>query len=324
MTDEVNINGKILFYESNEEHIAQLKKFFTKNNLIGWKAKNFDCMVDIIKTKADLGAVFLCEESDEDGGRFIETAITIHNLRPELPIVLKRKEKNTLDDLHEHEQNAISAVYLQDDIQELQALIDKYLFNIYYPAALIRGIETLSEDVLKMTLSDVDIFTCTPYIIKDSFIFGELFSMIPLESSWCRGYMLIQVEKEKFKQLIQSGRTPFQVSDTSAKALNGLLGEITNMIWGSFKSKFFTAVSPNEKILSQVPVIVDQDSKYISFGADNPQLCFRYVIHDEQDTIPPTSMYQKFIFHLNWSPEEFKEKEESIEDFIEAGELEFF
>ena len=36
----------------------------------------------------------------------------------------------------------------------------------------------------------------TPYIVRDRIIFGEVFSLIPLESSWCRGYMMLQTEEQ--------------------------------------------------------------------------------------------------------------------------------
>jgi len=35
-------------------------------------------------------------------------------------------------------------------------------------------------------------------------------------------------------------------------------------------------------------------------------------------------MYQKFVFNLNWTPEDFSEDLTSVEDLVESGELDLF
>jgi len=102
-----------------------------------------------------------------------------------------------------------------------------------------------------------------------------------------------------------------------------LLGEITNLIWGSFKGRYFgnTAASCDSQI--QVPLIVNHKHKYISFGTENPQLCFLYLLKDEA-TGRSAKLYQRFIFNLNWSPEDFKEIKRGVEELVESGELEMF
>jgi hypothetical protein len=61
----------------------------------------------------------------------------------------------------------------------------------------------------------------------------------------------------------------------------------------------------------------------MSFGTDNPQLCFRFTLTD------PTSgraeiLYTRFIFNLSWSPEEFKEFTLDPVTLVDSGELELF
>ena len=72
----------------------------------------------------------------------------------------------------------------------------------------------------------------------------------------------------------------------------------------------------------QVPTIVNHCRNYISFGTDDPQLCFHYTITDNEGKLEPVSMYQKFVFHLSWAPEEFQD--EPVDDLVTNGELEFF
>ena len=325
MSDMPEVRSKILFFENEDTHIERLKQFFPNNQLIGLRARSYSGVLEVIQKNVALGAVLLCESDDPDGISFGETALEIHKIRPELPIFLRRETVEGLEDLGYALDSAIAAAYRGADTETLNELFATHLFSVKYPDSMIRGIEKVTEEALQMVFHNVEIFTCVPYLIKDSLIFGQLFTMIPLESSWCRGYMLLQIEKSQLTHLIQQGRTPFSSGDTGAAELNGLLGEMTNMIWGRFKSHFFAndRLDKNAKS-SQVPVIVDQDSSYISFGTNNPQLCFRYVIHDKSDAFDPVSIYQKFIFHLDWTPENYQEPSESVENLVELGEIELF
>lgn len=63
--------------------------------------------------------------------------------------------------------------------------------------------------------------------------------------------------------------------------------------------------------------------KYISFGTENPQLCFLYTLTDENSG-RKVKLYQRFIFNLNWSPENFKEVAHEVEALVDSGELELF
>ncbi|MGK5093917.1 chemotaxis protein CheX [Deltaproteobacteria bacterium TL4] len=324
MTDSPVLKSKVLFYEEEGKYIEQLKSFFVSNNLVGLRLKHFDSLIDVIQTNINLGLVLLSLPSTESS-HFFEVVIQLHNLRPELPIIIRTNDAEFLKDCDRRTQDAISAIYQGEDLETLKKHVDTHLFNLLFPETLIKGIEAMSEETLRMVLQGVEIFACTPFLIKDSVIYGELFSMIPLESNWCRGSMLLQVEKKAFANLIKNERTPFSHDDTSSNALNGLLGEITNMIWGRFKSQFILNDGQESgKVLSQVPIIIDQDNKYISFGSKNPQLCFRYVIYDKKDIFEPISLYQRFIFHLHWAPEDFKEPETVDIDKLIAGEIEFF
>ena len=73
----------------------------------------------------------------------------------------------------------------------------------------------------------------------------------------------------------------------------------------------------------QVPLVINHKHKYISFGTENPQLCFFYTLTDgvSGDSI---RLYQRFIFNLNWSPEDFKVIVHDSAGLVEAGELELF
>jgi hypothetical protein len=137
--------------------------------------------------------------------------------------------------------------------------------------------------------------------------------------------MMLQSEEFELLDLVKAERTHISSADgADFRNLNGLLGEITNLVWGAFKNRYM-ADNSRSVHLSQVPIIINHLHRYISFGSDNPQLCFRYTLSDpEQVWTSKLEMYQKFVFNLNWSPEDFAENPISVADLVESGELDLF
>jgi len=73
----------------------------------------------------------------------------------------------------------------------------------------------------------------------------------------------------------------------------------------------------------QVPLIVNHKHKYISFGSENPQLCFRFNLADPV-TGGATTLYARFVFNLSWSPDDFREIPQAVAGLVDSGELELF
>jgi hypothetical protein len=213
------------------------------------------------------------------------------------------------------------AAYVAGDMAPLRQAIDDYIFSLDYPNALVRGISEITESVLGSLFKDLVITWDTPSIVRDRIIFGEVFSLIPLESNWCRGYMMIQAEEEPVLALL----TQQNLCDGAAgfRDLNSLLGEITNLVWGSFKNRYVGDTDALARSQVQVPLLVNHKQKYISFGTVNPQLCFVYHLKHEQ-TGKTVKLHQRFIFSLSWSPEDFKEVVHDVGAMVEAGELDLF
>ena len=105
--------------------------------------------------------------------------------------------------------------------------------------------------------------------------------------------------------------------------VNDLLGEITNLIWGAFKNRYIGDAARAAAKQVQVPVIVNHKHRYISFGSENPQLCFRFTLTDPTSDVA-TTLYARFVFNLSWSPEDFKEIPQEAAGLVESGELELF
>jgi hypothetical protein len=76
--------------------------------------------------------------------------------------------------------------------------------------------------------------------------------------------------------------------------------------------------------VSQVPIVINHLHRYISFGSENPQLCFKYTVAEPGEPGCRLELYQKFVFNLNWAPEDFTEDLTSVQELVESGALDLF
>ncbi len=335
MSEDTKIVSKVLVHECDEDALTVLKDICTDNNLVGLKVSTGDNTIglkdasneidDVMRSNVDLGAVFLSETPDHNDVSGIDLCEKIHRSRPELPIFLRRHTTDDTEDLSESVQACLAGVYRSGDKEKLNALINEYICSMYYPVELAQGIEEISKDAFTNIISGTSIRCDLPYLVKDQIIYGELFSLIPLESNWCRGYMMLQTTENEVLDLIRSGRTHINSSRPDSRDSNSILNEITNMIWGGIKSRYFSSNDePEDAHRTQVPIIVNHSQKHISFGSTEPQLCFKYTLHDPEHKFPDIVLYQRLIFNLSWSPEKFAESDKAVDDLVDSGEIEFF
>jgi hypothetical protein len=133
--------------------------------------------------------------------------------------------------------------------------------------------------------------------------------------------MMLQSEENPLLELI--GRDGELDSSANFRSVNDLLSEITNLIWGSFKNRYIGDEQTCSGPQVQIPLIVNHKHKYISFGTENPQLCFRFTLTDAISGHAST-LDARFIFNLSWLPEGFKEITRDVEVLVDSGELELF
>ncbi|NUU01416.1 chemotaxis protein CheX [Herbaspirillum robiniae] len=309
------ITSKVLVLDKDADCYGTIKSFCERNNLVGLKAHEEHVMA-VLRSNVDLGGVMLSESLAGLGGDGRGLARRIHEVRPELPIFLRRRREAAQDDaIDAREAGLFSAVYRIEDIDALAPAVAASIFSQSYPNALVRGIAEISRMVLESQFPAMNVDIDKPYLVRDRIIFGEVFTLIPLESSWCRGYMMLQAEQRALQELVPGEQGDF-------RDLNNALGEITNLIWGWFKNRFINQTHVVQQ-LSQVPIIINHQHRYISFGSDDAQLCFKYVLTGK-DGGAPVTLLQRFIFNLSWSPEDFTENQTSVEELFESGELELF
>jgi hypothetical protein len=320
MVEKAELISKVLVLEDSQDCAARIKAFCDANNLVGVKAQAENVM-GVLKSNVDLGAIFLSEAyGGAEGG--LHLAREIREVRPELPVFLRREAADDLEGIEEHDRSLFSQAYVIGNIDKLGPIINETIFSLVYPNALVRGITEITRTSLESQFKGVEVTTEAPYIVRDRIIYGELFTLIPLESNWCRGYMMLQTEEGPLVKCVEMGKTHIVVADSvNFRDINHVLGEVTNLVWGMFKNRFIST-EPLEGRASQVPIIVNHLHRYISFGSEDPQLCFKYTLTDSSGT--SLVLYQRFVFNLSWSPDKFKENEALVEDLFDSGELELF
>jgi CheY-specific phosphatase CheX len=313
--------SKVLVLDSSAAASSIIKQFCEDNDLIGLKVRS-ESLLAVLRRNIDLGGILIAEDYGDSVAGTAAIAARIREIRPELPIILRRNSVATLTDLSPEQRRPFCAAYLSSDLSTLRHIIDEHIFSVIYPNALIRGIAEITQTILACQFPSCHVTHETAYIVRDRLIFGEMFSLIPLESNWCRGYMMLQTEEELLLALSGAHSLGAQPAHCF-RAANSFLGELTNLIWGSFKNHYIGDMSRAAAINIQVPLVVNQQQKYISFGAENPQLCFRYKITDEASDSSVT-IVQRFVFNLSWSPNEFRAVTQVSDSLLESGELEIF
>ena len=277
--EQHGIRSKVVVVEHDKDKLRALKNFIENSNLDGYQASK-STVLSILSRSVDLGAIFL---SHSDGHRReeVELALAIHKARAELPIFLRVDAQMAVGDLPVELRNVIAGVYVHGEFESLKELVDTFLFNRHYPNEFVAGVKEFTLSAFRAAFKGLNVEVDPPYIVKDKIIYGELFSLLPLESAWCRGYMTLQSEEENVRAAIAARKTQLHAVEPSFRHVNELLSELANMIWGAFKTRYgSTTTEAHGRVRVEVPIIINHARRYISFGADDPQLCFKFTLTD--------------------------------------------
>ena len=321
--------SKVIVFEEDKDILSAIKEFCEQNGLIAVRQQSYSAM-KVLYSNIDLGGVLISEtshDSSEGIHNGFDLAVRIHKIRPELPIFMRREGSESKDDLPEEQQAAIAGVYTIGNMDKLLELADQYLADTEYPISLIRRIEEVTTSSLEATFKDTTVKLSLPYLVKDKLTYGDIISLLPVQAPWFNGYMMLQSEEEPMIRMIEAGKTAIENNEVDFRDVMGLLSEISNMAWGGLKTRLLSLHPPDyeERHLIAVPITVNQYKEYISFGTDRSQLCFEYTIYDNKHEAEPVKLFQKFIFNIKWSPDEYREADEStVEQLVESGELELF
>ncbi len=302
MTDTPSLAAKVLLLEHEPSHYRALLDFCDSTGLVPLPCTAQEALQALVQHK-DLGGVLLAEDLPCDGADALALARAIHQQRPELPIFLRRTRDLPLTGA---DAEAVRHPWPGSELQALRVQVEASLFRLRYPVELVQGVVDLTRSALAAMFPGAEVAHEPPYIVHDRIIFGQVSTLIPIESTWCRGYMMLQTEEAALRQgVIQGLGMEGAGSDLGFRALNHLLAETTNLIWGAFKNRYI----PPEAFAyeqTQVPIVINHEQKYISFGSSDPQLCIRWRLIDPRRAgLPPLTIVQRLIFNLLWSPEEY-------------------
>ncbi|MFT7373463.1 MAG: hypothetical protein ACI9T9_002163 [Oleiphilaceae bacterium] len=316
--------SNVLVLDGSEEAYGVLKVFFQQNHLVGFRASP-ESVNEMLKSNMYFGAILISEESISSNIDSIELSHHIHINRPDLPIFLRRYDSNNLEGIPEKYQEMFAGAYCLSNLESLKTLVHEQIFEDFYPADLVAGIQAVSEVCIKSGFTGVEVQSDTPFLVHDK-LMEDFNSLISLESKWCRGYMMLQVGKARIVDYLRANKTGVAVSEITDQDANTVISNLTNEIWGAIRREFIGYGNELEAEASriQVPLFINPDNRYISFGTSKPQLCYRYRIVDNSGVLPPLVITQKLIFNLDWSPENFELSEQMVDEFIEVGDLEMF
>lgn len=313
--------AKVLLLEHDPQHYQALLDFCHELGLKPLPRTAVNALAALAEHQ-DLGGVLLAEDLPGVSPDSLGLALDIHRQRPELPIFLRRVSTRPLTDA---ESSAVKHVWTGGDSDSLRAAVERSLYGLRYPHELVQGVLELTTSSIRSMFPHAEVSHEAPYVVHDRIIFGEVSTLIALESTWCRGYMMLQTEENALRQGLMQGFGMAGVGgDLNFRELNNLLGETTNLIWGAFKNRYIPPEAfANQQ--TQVPIVINHQHKYMSFGSQDPQLCVRYLLADpRRPGLPPLTIVQRLIFNLLWLPEKFTEFSAPAQHGASTGELELF
>ncbi|MBP6250748.1 MAG: chemotaxis protein CheX [Leptothrix sp. (in: Bacteria)] len=322
MPNTATPSAKVLLLEHDPAQYQALLDLCDRIGLVPLPCTAADALPTLAQHK-DLGGVLLAEDLPTDAPDSLPLARTIHRLRPELPIFLRRDRRHP--PLNPDDEAVIRFPWMTGELEELRQHVESSLFSLYYPPDLVEGLLTLSQDALQAFFPGAEITHDHPSVVHDRLIFGQVSTLIPIESTWCRGYMMLQTEEAALRQsVIQGLGMEGAGGDLTFRAMNNLLAETTNLIWGAFKNHYIPpqAFTTDQ---TQVPIVINHEQKYISFGSGDPQLCLRWRLADpRRPQLQPLIIVQRLIFNLLWSPEGYARFAADASPPGATGELELF
>ncbi|MEK8051170.1 chemotaxis protein CheX [Ideonella sp. DXS22W] len=316
-----SLAAKVLLLEHDPSHYRALLEFCDGMGLMPLPCTPAEAQSTLAMHK-DLAGVLLAEDLPCESGDALALARSIHALRAELPIFLRRTGSAPLSDA---DAQAVRYPWPTGELAMLRQLVQGSLFRLHYPHELVQGVLDLTREALAGMFPGAEVSHEPPYAVHDRIIFGQVSTLIPIESTWCRGYMMLQTEEAALRQAVIQGLGMEGAStDLSFRAMNQLLAETTNLVWGAFKNRYI----PPEAFASeqiQVPIVINHEQKYISFGSSDPQLCVRWRLSDPRRAgMPALTIVQRLIFNLLWSPEGYASYAASAVPPQASGALEFF
>lgn len=323
MRNQITLASKILAYENDEGLRNSLRNFCKDFNLNGVFISSSIRLLHTLEQRINIGAVLLCDEGIPTRDLINE----INSKHPEIPVFVRCDDVSVYEGFKPNNEVSVVRFYKTGGLNALGELISDHLFYRVYPEGLVERMQEIASNGIMSRFYGVKVLKERSFLASDKRIYGERFELISVRSNWCEGVMMIQSYGSEVDNMVRAGRTSFVPGeDDVTRFSEDLLRELLNFIWGGFKAKFVPPEFTGRPTNIEVPMSINHEEKYISFGVADPLLCFKFIIENDDSSLPemkPFELYLKFSFHLYWDPDHFHENPE-VEEMTEAGELEFF
>ncbi len=303
---------KVLVYEPDTQTSSALVKALSCFGVdcILLDAKNYS---QHLQQQIDVAAIFLPAKACADAlTNKILNKVDID--RATLPVFFRHpKDQVEESDYQQHH------FHYQLEDNGLDQPLQDLLYKRVFPEHFVNQVTLLAEEAITHELVTVEIVNTQAALVTESILYGQVFSLIPIESGWYRGYLIIQTTEQDILDLIAQGKTQLEASQLDFRNVNTLVAESTNMVWGGLKRMYASSGEEKVSFMMQIPLIINHKHKYISFGSTEPHLCLSIQVK-EPETGKILRIVQRFVFHLDWQPEHCVEHIPSDDD----GEIEFF
>ena len=319
------VEARVLVLDHRDEERERLRAVLREHHLQGIVAETEDHLFDLLAANIELSAVFLesgRQNAWERGVFYIEKSAL--SACGATAIFFRSSDTQKMPKLDHEAESLCAFVYRSNELEGLHAAIPRYIFSTFYPLTLIREFQSITMDAFSGLIGNIEVVAQSPYLIHDRIIYGQICSLIRLSSDWCNGYMMLQAPETELLQTVTSGRTPLLNSQISFRSGHDVLGELTNLIWGQIKATVLDAHDQGRRgLVAELPLIINENRKYLTFGATEPALCLSYKIREADTGNLLLEVHQKFLFTMTWRPEVYLENPAVLENLLAQGELTF-
>jgi len=272
-----------------------------------------DQILNGIENYIDIAMVFF-PSLNEASADIVQAFEYLDYNRPTLPIFFNDAEGD-IESFSDYEHHFFYGIE-QDNLTEP---LNELLYKRVFPQAFIESVIDVTKEAVAHEFITMEFSQTEACLVTESILYGQVFSLIPVESEWYRGYLIQQSTEKEILQMIAEGKTQLSRQQLNFRDVNIIIGESTNLVWGGLKRKFASGFLGNSDFLMQVPLIVNHKRKYISFGSTEPHLCLSITLKDRESG-REVKLIQRLVFHLNWQADNCP----AISDEQEDGEIEFF
>ena len=251
-----------------------MRQLFLKHHLQGIVANTEERLYEILNANIELGAIFISQTDESSRNQNYSLLRGLHFQRAELPIFYRMGTSEEVEKLPQELKSLCGFVYSKDEMSRLDNAISKHIFSPFYPLSLIQHFQKITCEAITGLITQVDVDISVPYLVHDKIIYGQICSLIRLESDWCNGYMMLQAPEQDLIGSVTAGRTPLQPASITFRSAHDVLGELTNLIWGQIKANILDAHDQGKKgLVAELPLILNENRNYITFFNTDHKLC---------------------------------------------------